>query len=309
MRHIEHEALDQSFEALARAIGNTPLWSLGRLAPAGTRVLAKMEWCQLGGSVKARVARTILSTALNRGDLHPGMRVLESSSGNTGIALASICAKLDLPLTIFMPAKASEERKLMLRALDAELVLTPAEEGSDGAMERARAHHAAHPGTYYYVNQYDSPLNIRAHYETTGPEIWRQTGGSLTHFVTGLGSSGTFIGTARRLREFSPAVRCIALQPASEADDFAGWKHLPSVRQPGIYDAAVPDDIRHVNRAEAEAVMRRLARAEGLLVSPSAAANVAGALQVAESAPGSVVVTVLPDSAAKYGAELQQVFA
>lgn len=288
-------------------IGNTPLLRLARVGadlPAGVEIYAKAEWYNLGGSVKDRPALWMIRDGERRGLLRPGMRIADATSGNTGIAYATIGAALGYQVTLALPANASVERIRTLRALGAELILTDPAEGMDRAIGTIRELVAATPERYFYPDQYNNPANLRAHYETTGPEIWKQTGGGATHFVAALGTSGTFMGTARRLRELSSGVRLLAVQPDSPYHGLEGVKHMASTRLvPGIYDPKLADAVLEVSSEEAFAMARRMARQEGLLVGISAAANVAAALRTARELSSGVVVTVLCDSATRYLSE------
>ena len=278
-------------------VGSTPLLRLRGLEPRpGVEIHAKLEWQQLGGSVKSRAAHAILTQVAPHLN---GRRVLDATSGNTGIAYATFCAAAGIPLTLCMPENASPERKRILEWLGVDLHLTSPFEGTEGAQDVARSLVAAEPDRYAYVDQYNNDANWRAHVESTAPEIWSQTAGRITHFVAGLGTTGTFTGTSRGLRLQGP-VQCIALQPETALHGLEGWKHLETARVPGIYDAGVADDVEVVSTDDAYAMMRRAAREAGLLLSPSAAANVAGALAVAERLDSGVVVTVLADDASKY---------
>lgn len=292
--------------SLLDRIGNTPLLRLSRVGPVApeVEVLAKAEWWNPGGSVKDRAAWNMVRAAEGRGDLRPGLTLLDATSGNTGIALAMIGAVRGYPVRLCLPANVSPERRRILAAYGADLVLTAAAEGTDGAIRRARELAAAEPGRYFYLDQYSNPDNWRAHYQGTAEEIWSQTGGAVTHFVAGLGTTGTFMGVARRLKERDPAIRCISLQPNSPFHGLEGWKHLGSAMVPAIYDPTLADENLGIATEAAYAMVRRLAREEGLLVGVSAGAAVVGALQVARSAPPqSVVVTVFPDNADKYLSE------
>jgi cysteine synthase B len=288
---------------LHAAVGNTPLVPLRRIA-AGlsprVRLYAKAEWFNPGGSVKDRPALNILRTALAEGRLAPGMRLLDSTSGNMGIAYATLGAALGVSITLAVPANASPERISILRALGAELVLTDPLEGSDGAIQVARRMAAEQPERYYYANQYDNPANWQAHYHSTGPEIVQQTGGRVTHFVAGLGTTGTLVGVARFLREYNPEIRVIAGQPDSPLHGLEGLKHLPTALQPGIFDPGLPDRTLDISTEAAYAMVRRLAREEGLFVGISSGAAVIAALQVAEELEEGMVVTVFPDAGYKY---------
>jgi len=287
------------------AIGNTPLIGLRRIIDvAGPRVLVKVEGLQPGGSVKARAARAIVAAAMHSGRLRPGMTLLDASSGNTGIAYAMLCAAGGFACTICMPANASAERRQLLRAYGATIVSTPPEDGSDGAIREARRIAAASPDGVFYADQYGNPANVRAHEDGTGVEIWQQTEGAVTHFVAGLGTSGTFMGVGRRLRRCNPRVSLIAVQPDSPFHGIEGLKHMATAIVPRIYDAALADRTIEVRTEAAQAMALRLAREEGLLAGVSGGANVVAALEVARSAPDdAVIVTVLPDGGERYLSE------
>lgn len=298
---------DQGLSLLDR-IGNTPLLRLERVGGEFPHVefYAKAEWFNPGGSIKDRPALNIIREAERAGALHPGRTILDSTSGNTGIAYAMIGAAKGYPVKLCVPANASVERKRILKAYGAELELTAAEAGSDGAIRRVREIYAAEPDRYFYANQYNNPANWRAHYETTGPEIWAQTGGRITHLVVGLGTSGTFVGTTRRLKEFNPAIRAISVQPDSAFHGLEGLKHMPTAIVPEIYDPALADENLWVRTEEAYAFVKRLAREEGLLVGVSSGAALAGCFRTARRIPPgqhAVVVTVFPDSGDKYLSE------
>lgn len=291
-------------------VGNTPLLSFKRVTahlPADVQVFAKAEWTNPGGSVKDRAALQIIREAERDGRLTPGKIIMDSTSGNTGIAYAMIGAAKGYRVKLFLPANASPERIAILRAYGAELVLTDPLEGSDGAILTARELIAQEPERYFYADQYNNDANWRAHYHGTGAEIWRQTDGAVTHFVAGLGTSGTLMGTGKRLKEHNPAIQVISLQPDSPFHGLEGWKHMPSAIKPGIYSAAFADADFPVSTEETQRMARRLAREEGYLVGISAAGAMVGALRVAESVaaagkPG-VIVTLFPDNAYKYLSE------
>ncbi|RPI80341.1 MAG: cysteine synthase family protein [Chloroflexi bacterium] len=291
---------------LLSVVGNTPLLPLNRvtvhLSPK-VKVLAKAEWFNPGGSVKDRPALNILWTALRRGDLLPGKRLLDSTSGNMGIAYATLGKTLDVPVTLVMPSNASAERKMILSALGAELVLTDPSEGSDGAILVARKMAADRPDLYYYANQYDNPANWESHYLTTGPEIIEQTGGSVTHFIAGLGTSGTLTGVARILHEQIPGVQIIAVQPDGPLHGLEGLKHMESAIKPGIYDPRLPDRNLQVTTEDAYRMVQRLAREEGLFVGISSGAAAAAALRLGEELEEGSIVTVFPDAGYKYLSE------
>ena len=288
-------------------IGNAPLLRLDRTAAAyalSTRVtlLAKAEWYNPGGSVKDRAALHIIREAERRGLLRPGMTLLDATSGNTGIAYAMLGAARGYRVKLAVPENVSPERLAILRAYGAELILTDPLDGSDGAILEARRIATADP-TVYYADQYNNPANWQAHYLTTAEEMWRQTDGTISHFVAGLGTSGTFTGVTRRLRELNPAVACVSAQPDSPFNGLEGWKHMATAIVPGIYDATLADRNVTVRTEEAHAMARFLARHEGVLVGVSAAAGVVAALHVARQMDEGVVVTVLPDSGYKYLSE------
>lgn len=288
---------------LAALVGNTPLLPLRRVTlglPRRVRVLAKAEWFNPAGSVKDRPALHIIRTALANGLLTPGKRLLDSTSGNMGIAYATFCATLGIPVTLALPANASPERISILHALGAELILTDPLEGSDGAIRVARQLALEHPDKFWYANQYDNPANWEAHYQTTGPEILTQTEGRLTHFVAGIGTSGTLMGVGRYLRQVKPEVRIIQAQPSEAFHGLEGLKHMSSAIPPAIYDAAFADQTLAVETEAAYEMVRRLAREEGLFVGISSGAAAWAALQVARELDEGTVVTVFPDAGYKY---------
>jgi S-sulfo-L-cysteine synthase (O-acetyl-L-serine-dependent) len=289
-------------------IGNTPLLRLERLGPnfPNAEFYGKAEWFNPGGSVKDRPALEMIRDAERTGKLKPGQTILDATSGNTGIAYAMIASALGYRVKLCLPTSASEERKKILHAFGAELVFTPGDEGSDGAILRAREIVAAEPDKYFYPDQYGNDSNWRAHYKTTANEIWEQTRGRITHFVAGLGTSGTFVGTTRRLKELNPAIRCISLQPDASFHGLEGWKHMATAIVPPIYDATLADANLEVGTEEAYRLVKRAAREEGLLLSPSAAAALEGCFQVASRLGAderAVIVTILPDSGSKYLSE------
>jgi cysteine synthase B len=284
-------------------VGNTPLLRLEHISAEfpQVKILGKAEWFNPGGSVKDRAAANIVREALRRGQLSAGRSLLDATSGNTGIAYAMLGAALGFRVTLCVPAHVSAERKRILHAYGAQIVWTDPAEGSDGAIRKARELAAEKPDRYFYADQYSNPANWRAHYCSTAEEIWRQTHGRITHFAAVLGTSGTFVGTARRLRELNPHIRCISLQPDSPLHGIEGAKHMPSAIVPGIYDASIADANLELATEEAYRAVKLLAREEGLLVGVSAGAAVAGCLRLArEAAPNSVIVTVLADSGDKY---------
>ena len=286
-------------------IGNTPLLRFEHITrDLNAQVLAKAEWVNPGGSVKDRAAASIVAEATRTGKLVAGKTLLDSTSGNTGIAYAMLGAAQGFPVTLCLPSNVSPERKRMLQAYGAEMIFTDPGEGSDGAIRKARELASAAPDQYFYADQYSNDANWRAHYYTTANEIWRQTEGRITHFVAVLGTSGTFIGTARRLKELNPQILCISLQPDSPFHGIEGAKHMPTSIVPRIYDPGVADCNLGIGTEEAYAMMKRMAREEGLLVGISAGAAMAGCLRIAADAgPEAVIVTVLPDAADKYLSE------
>ncbi len=286
-------------------IGNTPLldlsefaWGLGVSAKVG--VYAKAEWYNPGGSVKARAALRIVEEAERSGQLTPDKILIDSSSGNTGIAFALIGALKHYQVHLVMPGNVSRERKALVRAYGATLIESDPLEGSDGAILTVRELVAAHPERYFYANQYNNQANVQAHYDTTGPEIWRQTDGAITHFVLGLGTTGTFVGAGRYLKKQNPAIQLVGIQPADELSVIEGLKYLDTAITPGIYDATLLERDLRVGTEATWEMTRRLAREAGLFVGVSGGAAVAGAIEVARELSEGVVVTILPDDGSKY---------
>jgi S-sulfo-L-cysteine synthase (O-acetyl-L-serine-dependent) len=292
-------------ERLLDRIGNTPLVRFertGREYP-NVEICAKAEWFNPGGSVKDRAAYSMIRDGERRGALRPGKVILDATSGNTGIAYAMIGAALGYRVKLCLPSSASPERKQILAAYGVEIVYTPGDEATDGAIRRVREIYRAEPEKYFYPDQYSNPANPAAHYATTAPEIWQQTRGRITHFVAGLGTSGTFIGTTRRLRELNPEIRCISMQPDSGFHGLEGLKHMPTNLVPAIYDPNLADENMEVRTEDAQQMARRLAREEGILVGVSAGAALWASLEVARRLPRgqrAVIVTVFPDSGEKY---------
>lgn len=289
---------------LAR-IGNTPLVELARVNPFRPRIrlFAKCEFANPGGSVKDRAALWMVKDGLESGALAHGRTILEATSGNMGISLAMIGACLGFPVVCVMPAMASDERKRILGAFGAEVVLTPPDAGQDGAILRAREIAAKEPARFFYPDQYSNPANPRAHYESTGPEIWRQTRGRVTHFIAGLGTSGTVMGTGRFMRERNPGIKVVGVEPASGFHGIEGLKHMETSIVPPIFRPDELDGRRGVETEDAYAMARRLAREEGLLLGQSAGAAVSAALEHCAAVPKdakAVVVTVLADSGLRY---------
>lgn len=302
---IQNATTLQGTKGILELIGHTPLLRIQKLGAAreGVEFYAKAEWANPGGSVKDRPAMNIILEAERAGLMSKDKVLIDSTSGNTGIAYAMICAARGYRLKLCMPSNASLERKRILKAYGAEIVYTDPMEGSDGAIRRVRQMAAENPDLCFYANQYDNPANWRAHFNATAPEIFEQTGGRVTHFVAGLGTSGTFIGTARRLKELNPHIRCISFQPDSPFHGLEGLKHMPTAILPGIYDSEVADENLEISTEAAYAMTLRLAREEALLVGVSAGAAMVASLKVAEKISSGVVVTILPDSGDKYLSE------
>ncbi len=286
-------------------VGNTPLVELPAISAEvpGVRIFGKAEWHNPGGSVKDRPALWMIRDGEKRGVLTPEKTILDATSGNTGIAYAWIGAALGYRVKLCMPKNASEERKKILRAYGVDFVLTDPGEGSDGAIREARRLYAEDPERYFYPDQYSNPANLRSHYESTAPEIWEQTNGEVTHFVAGLGTSGTFVGTATRLKEFNPRIEVISFEPDSAFHGLEGMKHMESAIVPAVYDPTVADENRGAATEDAYQMVKRVAREEGLLIGISAGAAVATALEVAREIDTGTIVTVLCDGADKYLSE------
>ncbi len=290
--------------SLLDLIGNTPLIKLANLvANPRVEIYGKAEWANPGGSVKDRPALNMILEGERSGALTRDKTIIDATSGNTGIAYAMIAAARGYRVKLCLPKNASEERKRILEAYGAELVLTDPLAGSDGAILAVREIVAAEPDRYFYPDQYNNPANWRAHYETTGVEIFEQTGGRVTHFVAGLGTSGTFVGAGRRLRELKPEVKLISMQPDSPFHGLEGLKHMETAIVPGIYDPELADEEIEVDTEEAHEMVKRLARREGWFVGISSGANVVAAMKVAERIDEGVIVTILCDDASKYLSE------
>jgi S-sulfo-L-cysteine synthase (O-acetyl-L-serine-dependent) len=288
-------------------IGNTPLLSFNKLTAdiAPVRILAKAEWFNPGGSVKDRAALSMILDGERRGMLTKDKTILDATSGNTGIAYAMIAAQRGYKVKLALPANVSAERKQTLLAFGAELVLTDASESTDGAQRYVKKLFEANPEKYFYPDQYNNDANWKAHFETTGKEIWNQTAGQVTHFVAGMGTSGTFTGVTRRLKQFNPAITCISMQPDGPLHGLEGMKHMPSAIIPGIYDPDLADEQIEVSTEDAHRMVVRLAREDGILIGPSSGANLVAAMNIAEKAKAAgqldaLIVTIFADSAAKY---------
>ena len=293
-------------DVLLRTVGNTPLIPLLRIGKEfpGVRILAKAEWYNPGGSVKDRPAYRMIRAAEVSGQLTPAKTILDATSGNTGIAYAMIAARRGYRCKLLMPANASPERKKLLKAYGAEVVLTDPAEGSDGAFYAAQQLHQEQPDLYFYPDQYGNPENPRAHYETTGPEILKQTEGKITHFLAGLGTSGTLMGTGQRFREFNPDIKLVAVQPDGPFHGLEGLKHMETASHvPALYDAKLPDQTVGISTEAAQQMARRMTREEGLYVGVSAGAAICAALKVAASIQEGVIVVICPDAGARYQSE------
>jgi cysteine synthase B len=294
---------------VAERIGATPLIRLDQPVRGleGITLLAKAEWANPGGSVKDRAAASMVADARTRGLLVPGKTLLDATSGNTGIAFAMLGAALGFPVHLAMPSNVSPERKRVLRAFGAKVDWTDPDQGSDGAIRRARELAGNEPERFCYMDQYSNDANWLAHYRTTGPEIWQQTEGQITHFVAGLGTSGTFMGTTRKLKEMNPAIQAVSFQPDSPFHGLEGLKHMGTAMVPAIYNPHLADRALEIETEAAYEMARRLAREEGLLVGISAAAAVVASVKIAReeatAGRGAVIVTVLPDAADKYLSE------
>ncbi|MFA5896573.1 MAG: cysteine synthase family protein [Thermoplasmata archaeon] len=287
---------------VADLVGNTPLLRLDRIAKdvvPGVELYAKAEWDNPGGSVKDRAALYMLRDAEGNG-LTPDQIILDATSGNTGIALAMLGAAEGFRITLCVPQNISQVRRRILRAYGAELIFTPAAEGTDGAQRVAKAMAEREPGRYWYFDQYNNEANWRAHFETTGPEIFDQTRGRITHFLASLGTTGTFVGVGRYLRKVAPHVRLVAVQPDSPFHGIEGVKHMETAKVPGIWDPSLPDETMTVATEDAQAVSLRLAREEGYLVGTSSGAAMDAALRLAERIREGVIVMVFPDAGDKY---------
>ena len=298
-KYIIDTTLLRKAEALSKQIGNTPVHQFRHWKNRNIRVLAKMEWKQLSGSVKARAAYSIILSAIREGRLTQGKHLLDATSGNTGIAYAVICKKLDLRITLCLPENASQERKDILNELGVDIVFTSPFEGTDGAQETALELFNQNQSKYFYADQYKNQQNWKAHYYTTAPEILMSVPG-ITHFVAGLGTTGTFTGTGRRLKDSNQSIKLISLQPDYPLHGMEGWKHLETAVVPAIYDAGLADETELISTEEAYLTIRTIYKQDGILLSPSSAANLAGAFRIAEKSENNIVVTILPDNADKY---------
>ena len=303
MNTLTVEKLTVQTDNLINHVGNTPLLPLRRvalgLAPS-VSILAKAEWFNPGGSIKDRAALNIIQTAIKNGDLTPGKRLLDSTSGNTGIAYATFGAAMGIPVTLALPENASKERIAILRSLGVDLILTSADDGPEGSMLLVREMAQNEPDKYFYADQYSNPANWMAHYHSTGPEIYYQSNRQVTHFVAVMGTSGTMMGTGRYLKEQNPNIQLVGGQPTQPFHGLEGMKHMASAIQPAIYDESVHDRTVAVETEEAYEMVRRLGREEGLFVGLSSGAAAVAALKVASELDEGIVVTIFPDAGYKY---------
>ncbi len=288
-------------------VGNTPLLLMKSLSTSKVRIWAKAEWKQPGGSVKARAAHAIITKAIKRGQLTQHKSLLDASSGNTAIAYATLLKQLGWKATICLPSNASSERKNLLQSLGVNLILTSSLEGTDGAQQVALELATSSPEKYFYADQYSNSANWMAHYIGTAEEIWSQTQGKITHFVAGLGTTGTFVGTGKRLKELGH-IKLIGLQPDTPLHALEGWKHLGTAKIPSIYDPQLADEIMEVDSSNAFSMIKFIAKHEELFISPSGAANLKGALQVAATIEEGDIVTTIADSLDRYHEVRKEIF-
>lgn len=288
--------------SITQLVGNTPLLDLSLLSPRPDRIriFAKAEWFNPGCSVKDRAALNIIRTALEQGELAPGRRLLDASSGNTALSYAMFAAAFGIPVTLCIPENVGALQKALLEAYGAEVIYTSALEGSDGAIRQARKLATGNPDLYFYADQYNNPANWLAHYHGTAVEIWQQTHGEITHFASGLGTSGTFVGVGRRLKEYNPSIALYSIQPDSPFHGIEGLKYLQTAIVPGIYDSSIANENLFVSTEDAQKWVRRLASATGYLVGISGGAAIVAAIRLAHKIESGVIVTVLPDSAQRY---------
>jgi cysteine synthase B len=297
----EEGRLEKRIKEIESQIGNTPVHEVNRQLYHNARVsiFGKMEWLQLGGSIKARAAYAIIRSAIEKHQLNERTILLDATSGNTGIAYAAIAREIGLKVSLCLPENASQERKEILTALEVDIIYTSPLEGTDGSQQVAQDLVKKNPRKYFYADQYKNENNWKAHYNTTALEIVQQVPG-ITHFIAGLGTTGTFVGTGRSLRELKPEIKLIALQPDSALHGLEGWKHLQTAVVPKIYDDTVADEVLEVTTEESYDIIRKVNDVDGLLLSPSSAANIAGAIKIADRISEGTIVTVLPDNADKY---------
>lgn len=301
-----YSTLSHELNSLSERVGNTPLIDLSFLTsegPTGVRLFGKAEWLNPTGSVKDRSALSIITTAESDGRLTPDKIILDATSGNAGIAYAMIGAGRGYKITLTIPKNANEERKRILGAYGVQLIYTDPLEGSDGAIRKAREINLENPSRYFYADQYSNESNWRAHYDTTGPEIWSQTSGSITHLVAGVGTGGTLMGVGRKLREHNRRIQIVAVQPDSPFHGIEGLKHIPTSIKPSIYDPTFPDRVVEVSTEDAQGSVKELANKRGILVGPSSGAALVASLKVAAEIDEGAIVAILPDSGERYLSE------
>lgn len=296
------DQLIEKLDKIEQSVGNTPLVDLSEFSNnEKVKIFAKKEWEQIGGSVKARAAFFIIKNAIETGALTKTKYFLDASSGNTAIAYANILKKLNIPLTVVLPENASEERKTILKELGAQLILSSPFEGTDGAQVLAKQLYEKQPFKYYYADQYNNEFNWKSHYSTTALEIFKETNGEITHFAASLGTTGTFVGTGRRLKELKKSVKLVQLQPDLPMHGLEGWKHLETAKVPGIFDNELADGSIEINSERAHEILVLVYEKTGLRLSPSAAASVLGTIKLSEKISEGLIVTTLADNGDKYG--------
>ncbi|WP_109830098.1 PLP-dependent cysteine synthase family protein [Reichenbachiella versicolor] len=294
---------------LGRQIGSTPLFEISHLSPKpSVKIYAKLEWMQFGSSVKARPAYNIIKNAIIEGELGQGKTLLDASSGNTAIAYASIAAQLGIPVTICLPENASWERKRLLKGLGVNIVYTSKFGSTDEAQQKSEELAKAYPDKYFLANQYGNPYNWKSHYDGTSEEILKELGDQITHFVTGLGTTGSFMGISKKLKEKNPDVKAVALQPDSAMHGLEGWKDMETATVPNIYDKSKVDQFISIDTFDAYDTLKEAAKHEGLMLSPSSAANLTGAVQLASEIEEGTIVTLFPDNAEKYSEIIKSLF-
>jgi len=302
-------SLEEKTKTLETFIGNTPLFEIRQVfQKPGVKIYAKLEWQQLSGSVKARPAFQIIKQAIKSGQLTQEKTLLDASSGNTAIAYAALGAALGIRVKIYLPENASADRKRLLAAFGAEVQFTSPFGTTDEAQEEAKKAFQTNPDRYFYADQYNNENNWKAHYLNTGNEIFSQTLGTITHFACGVGTSGTFVGTGRRLKERNPEIQLVSFHPDAALHGLEGWKHLQTAKVPGIYDADLANKTISVESDVAMQLIEDAARKEGLLLSPSSAANLVGAIKVAKQIEEGVIVTVFPDNGERYSEIIREFF-
>ena len=303
----EKEVLER-LDTIALEVGNTPLYPFKTLSKTkNVTIYGKQEWLQIGGSVKARAAFRIIRQAILQGELREDKILLDATSGNTGIGYAAIAARLGIPVTLCLPENASQERKDILASLGVNIIPTSPFEGTDGAQQVAKKLFRENPGLYFYADQYGNPNNWQAHYQKgTADEIYNELP-HVTHFIAAMGSTGTVVGTGRRLRELKPNIEIVGLQPNTPMHGLEGWKHLETAIVPTIYDSAATNYILEVDSEEVYDMIKKVYQEEGLLLSPSSAGNLVGAVALSQKIEQGVIVTMLPDNADKYGEVIKKI--